>query len=136
MCLLLGATSVFALSRQDARVAKERMSRCQFNDAVCAGNVLIDAMVASGNNQDGTRPPRYSQEKAVTVYQFNNCTGAVQRTVIVKEGQLQDAINSCTAGDASFSNSYAIDGKCEEGSSFGPSSSICTTAVIKANTQF
>jgi hypothetical protein len=133
--LILVTLSAYALSRHDARVAKERMTRCQFNDAVCVGNILIDAMVAAGQN--GTRPPIYTQEKAVTVYQQTNCSGTILKIVIVKQGQLQEAINNCEAGTSiDYSRSYAIDGACIETSTHGPTKSLCATAVIKANAEF
>lgn len=133
--VVFATLSVFALSQHEARLAKERMTRCQYNDAVCVGHVLIDAMATTNNG--GNRPPHYAQEKAITVYQQTNCSGTIMKTVIIKKGQLQEAINNCESGNTiDYSKSFAIDGTCIETSNFGPTRSLCTTAVIKANSEF
>lgn len=136
--LMLVTATAFGLSRQEARVAKERLTRCQYNDSVCTANVLIDAMVAAGNNQNDNRPPVYQRQKAVTVFQYANCTGNIQKTVIIKHGKLDEAIHNCSVdvGSNVYGSSYAIDGECREKNSYALASSLCTTASIKANTMF
>lgn len=135
--VLVTAASAFALSRNDARVAKERLTRCQYNDSVCAANVLIDAMVAAGNNQDGTRPPAYREEKAIAVHSSAQCGGSISKTVILKRGQLQEALKACESGNATYTNAYSVsvDGACVVNSNFATVASLCTTGAIKANAE-
>jgi hypothetical protein len=135
--LLLITASAFALSRHDARVAKERMTRCQHNDAVCAGNVLIDAMVAAGNNHGGNRPPNFATEKAVAVHTSVNCQGSISKIVTFKTGQINEALKACETGNATYTYgmSTSIDGLCVVKSNSATVASLCQTGVINANAE-
>jgi len=126
--------SAFAMSERTARMTKERMARCNHNDAVCVGNALVDGL-ASDRNQGG-RPAPYpgGRDKVVVIYgQTDTCSRDIRATIAVSPGRLQNAIDQC-ASLTGNSWSVAIDERCEDVSD-GDARTVCTNAVIRANSQ-
>lgn len=129
---LLAATTAFALSQREARFAKERMARCGYNDAVCVGNILVDALAANDKGGRSAPYPGTGRQKVVVVYGSSDvCSGSLIGTVILTDGRLQEALDQCNSMSGT-SWSYSIDGVCENAADSN-GATMCTNAVVKAN---
>lgn len=119
--VLATSVSAFAgISQREAQIAKERLARCQYNDSVCAANVVIDALsndrpeqYPGGNN--GNSNGNTSQVLIMYYSNSDSCnSGLVSTTTILSQRDVQANIEQCNrlAGVAGGVWSIKIGGTC------------------------
>lgn len=103
--VLVSSVSAFAgISQREAQIAKERLARCQYNDAVCAGNVIIDALSNDrpeqfpGGNNGANNGGAVGEQRLVMYYAgSDNCSaGLVSTTTVLSSTNVQSNINECS----------------------------------------
>ncbi len=119
--LVSSAVAMAGITQRDAQIAKERLSRCQYNDSVCVGNIIIDALASDrpdsynpGNG--GSNNGNSGRQNLVMVYERSDtCAGNVIATVVL-DNDLQKNLQTCNSlnavGNAAWS--VSINGRCSD----------------------